>query len=834
MAIDAARWPEVTALFGELLPLEHASRARRLAAVTDADLREEVRSLLQAEASAGSRFDRAPLLAPPATPPDVQTLEGTSIGPWRIVRRIGEGGMGTVYEAVRDTGGFTKQAALKVINARGATDPGLIQRFEVERRIVARLAHRNIATLLDGGVHRDGQPWFALEYVDGEPLLQWCASRQLDTRARVQLFRQACSAVQYAHEHLVVHRDLKPANMLVASDGTLKLLDFGIARLTDDSEAALTIPGLSPMTAAYASPEQRAGRVITTATDIWSLGVVLYELLTGARPDVGPLGDTTPMPPSRALSHPALSRTAQTQPDGTVDEGLARRRSRELAGELDAIVLMCLRPEADRRYSSAADLGRDLHRWLEGRTVHARPDTVRYRATVFVRRNRLATVAMAVAVIALVVGTVVSVRQAEIARRERDRARREQARTQRVAAFFQQVLTQANPRTGGRALTVNEALTRAIPIIDTAFTREPDLKAAVQLSVASTLQNLEQDERARPLLRAAYDYFRTHDGPVASHDQTDALWDLAALAQRDGQLAEAESLFVRLVGVYRQPGHAPNDAVLAGLRIASIRVDAGNLTGAITAYDSLLPRLQLRTREDSLDIATNIASRGVALATLGTFDRARADFARALALNESLLGPDSFVTGQILQPYAGVMLFSGRLVEAEALARRALVISQREFGDGTATSLAAARMLGTVLVAARRCDEAIAVFSRILAQRGSAITGSDPTVGYALAHRGFCRAETGDVRGGIADARQALRTSAAALGTQHYAYHLAQSLAGATLAHGSVAERDEAQRLLEAGVNGLRRTLDPAHPRVRDAEARLAAFGQQPRTSVNR
>ncbi len=822
MAIDAARWPEVTALFGELLDLAHDTRLRRLAAVPDAALRDEVRSLLEAEATAGSRFERAPLLGAVSTWPDAPALEGTDIGPWRIVRHIGEGGMGTVYEAVRDTGGFTKQAALKVITARGATDPGMVQRFEVERRIVARLAHRNIATLLDGGVHHDGRPWFALEYVDGEPLVRWASAHGLDTRARVQLFRQACSAVQYAHEHLVVHRDIKPANMLVARDGTLKLLDFGIARLTDDSEAPLTIAGASPMTAAYASPEQRAGRVITTATDIWSLGVVLYELLTGARPDVGPHGDATPMPPSRALTLPA-----HTPRDGALDDGQARRRSRELAGELDTIVMMCLRPEPDRRYSSAADLGRDLQRWLDGRTVNARPDTVRYRVTMFVRRNRLATAAIAAAVIALVTGTVVSVRQADIARRERDRARLAQARTQRVAAFFQQVLTQANPRTGGRTLTVNEALARAIPIIDTAFTREPDLKAAVQLSVASTLQNMEQDERARPLLRAAYEYFRTHDGAVASRDQTDALWDLAALAHRDGHLAEAESLFVRLAGVYRQPGHAPNDAVLAGLRVASIRVDAGDLTGAIAAYDSLIPRLQMRSREDSIDVASNIASRGVALGTRGTFDRARADFARALVLNESLLGPDSFATGQILQPYAGVMLFSGRLVEAESLARRALVISQREFGEGTATTLAAARMIGTVLVAAHRCNEAITTFNQILAQRGSVLTDSDPTVGYALAHRGYCRAETGDVRGGIADARDALRSSAVALGRQHYAYHLAQSLAGATLTRGTAAERTEGIRLLEAGADGLRRTLDPAHPRVRDAEARLAAFGPQ-------
>jgi tetratricopeptide (TPR) repeat protein len=516
---------------------------------------------------------------------------------------------------------------------------------------------------------------------------------------------------------------------------------------------------------------------------------------------------------------------AARRPDATsADASALRRTGHTLRGELDAIVMMCLRPEPDRRYTSAAELGRDLQRWLEGRTVLARPDTLRYRTTMFVRRNRIATAALTVAVVALVTSTIVSLRQANIARRERDRARVEQVRTERVATFFQQVLNDAVPRRGGRALTVSEALTRAIPIIDTAFTREADLKAAVQLSLGSTLQNLEQPERARPLLIAAYDYFRRHDGATASRDQTDALWDLAALARSDGKLAEAESLYVRLAAVYRQPGHAANDPVQALLRIAGLRVDAGDLPGAIAAYDSLVPQLAVRTRDDSLDLAANLGSRGVALTALGRFDRATTDLARALRLNETLLGPDNFAIGQVLQPYAAAMLFTGKVAAAESLARRALVISRREYGDGTAATLSAARMLGTVLVSAGRCAEAVRVFTDILSHRGTALPDSDPTVGYALAHRGFCRAESGDVRGGISDAREALPLSAAAVGTQHYAYHLAQSLAGAAIGRGPGSDRAEGARLLQAGADGLRRTLDPAHARVREANERLAAF----------
>ncbi len=819
MGINPARWPAVTALFSEVASLPPGIRTQRLNDIDDIELRDEVRSLLEADSAVGDRFERAPVLVTNGTRSVMELSPPTTVGAWRIVRHVGDGGMGTVYEAVRDDAGFTKRAALKMLQARGAANPALVQRFEAERRMLARLSHRNIATLFDGGVHDDGRPWFAMEYVEGESLVQWCTSRALDTRARVQLLRQACSAVQYAHEHLIVHRDIKPANMLVSADGTLKLLDFGIARLTDDSTAPLTQAGDALMTAAYASPEQRAGRPVTTATDIWSLGVVLYEVLTGQRPGTGNGGDGAPVLPSARVSD------AARRPDATAaDSSALRRTGHTLRGELDAIVMMCLRPEPDRRYTSAAELGRDLQRWLEGRTVLARPDTLRYRATMFVRRNRLASAALTVAVIALVTSTIVSMRQADIARRERDRARVEQVRTERVAAFFQQVLNDAVPRRGGRALTVSEALTRAVPIIDTAFSSEPDLKAAVQLSLGSTLQNLEQPERARPLLRAAYAYFRQHDGATASRDQTDALWDLANLARTDGQLAEAESLYVQLAAIYRQPGHAKNDAALSLLRVAGIRTDAGDLAGAIAAYDSLLPQLEVRTRDDSLDLAANVGSRGVALTALGRFDRATTDFAQALRLNEALLGTNSVGTGQVLQPYAAAMLFTGRVAVAESLARRALVISRREYGDGTAATLGAMRMLGTVLVSAGRCAEATTVFTDILAHRGKDLADSDPTVGYALAHRGFCRAQSGDVRGGIADAQAAVPLSAAAVGTQHYAYHLAQSLAGAALGRGTGNERAQGARLLREGADGLRRTLDASHARVREADERLATF----------
>ncbi len=820
MAIDAKRWAQVSSIFGDLIALPAADQQKHLAALIDDDVRREVQSLLRANANVGVRFESAPTITADGSGViGSRPVAGQRIGAWRIIRLIGEGGMGAVFEAVRDDSGFTKRAALKMVG-RGATDSSLIPRFEAERRILARLEHRNIAALLDGGLDDDGRPWFALEYVEGERIDRWCDARGLDLRSRVQIFRQACSAVQYAHERLIVHRDIKPANMLVAADGTLKLLDFGIAKLTDDTENPLTEFGAAPMTAAYASPEQRAGKVLTTATDIYSLGVVLYELLTGLRPFAAAATDATPALPSRRLVE-----AGEVDSPVTGDAISRRRVARLLQGELDAIAMMALRPEPDRRYASAEDLGRDLQRWLEGRTVRAQPDTLGYRTANFIGRNRLAVAGIAVGVVAMVVGTVVSIRQAAVARTERDRARAEQVRTQRVAEFFQQVFAQAAPREGGRALTVVEALNRAIPIIDTSFRREPDLKASVQLSIGSTLQNLEQHEQARPLLTAAYEYYRQHEGSKPSRNQTDALWDLAKMATQDARGVEAESLYVRLANIYRtQPEYAPNDPVLSLLRIAGLRVDAGDLSGAVAAYDSLLPQLVVRTRADSLDLAGNLGSRGAALAALGRFERATQDFARTMAINERLLGADSFATGEVLQPYAGAMLFAGRLVVAESLARRSVAISRREFGDAATITLAAQRMLGTILVAADRCRDAAAIFSEILSHRGPYIPDSDPSIGYALVHRGYCRAHDGQMPAGMADAREGLRIVQSVFGQKHYVYHMAQSLTGAAIGFGPASGRAEAERLLRDGAAGLRRALDPAHARVRDAAARLAEF----------
>jgi serine/threonine protein kinase/tetratricopeptide (TPR) repeat protein len=362
------------------------------------------------------------------------------VGSYRLVREIGQGGMGTVYLAVRDDDAFHKRAALKILK-RGMDTDAIVRRFRTERQILAGLDHPNIARLLDGGTTPDGRPYLVMEFVDGAPLVEFADARQLDTAARLDIFLQVAAAVQYAHQNLVIHRDLKPANVLVTRDGVPKLLDFGIAKLLNPEMAghtlAPTAAGLQLMTPEYASPEQVRGEAVTTATDVYSLGVLLYELLTGRRPyritsravaDIARVvSEAEPLRPSVAIGEPAGAETDPatgttrpgTRPPGPAD---THRLRRQLEGDLDNIVLKALSKEPVRRYASVDQFAEDVRRHLAGLPVLARHDTLGYRMSKFVRRHRGAVVAAAAVVVALVTGIVGVAWQARVARVERARA----------------------------------------------------------------------------------------------------------------------------------------------------------------------------------------------------------------------------------------------------------------------------------------------------------------------------------------------------------------------------------------------------------------------------
>lgn len=471
------RWRGIKTIFDAALELPSAGRTAFVEASCegDAEALAEVQSLLAANDEAGDFIEVAP-----GPPPDKEYSTGFSIGPYRIVQVIGEGGMGMVYQAVRVDDLYRKLVAVKVAR-RGFNDSAAMRRFETERHILAHLEHPNIARLLDGGTTVAGQPFFVMDFIAGTPIDEYCDAHHLDLASRLRLFLTVCSAVQYAHQNFVVHRDIKPQNILVTEEGAIRLLDFGIAKLLDpeDDSAGATTSIVQMMTPEFASPEQLLNEPVTTASDTYSLGVLLYILLTGHRPFLfksrmpREIWDTIrEAEPRRPSSVVVLSERTATGRDITLpivaDARAIRpgRLARELAGDLDTILLMALRREPHRRYTSVEQLANDIERYLSGQPVLAREDTFSYRAGKFVGRHKGAVAAAGLAVLALAGGVVATSWEARIATRERERAERRFNDVRRVANSLLFDVHDAIKNLPGATPARQLILTRALEFLD--------------------------------------------------------------------------------------------------------------------------------------------------------------------------------------------------------------------------------------------------------------------------------------------------------------------------------------------------------------------------------
>jgi serine/threonine protein kinase len=513
--LPRADWHRLNRLLEAALALDESERSDWLTHLPTADA--DLAPLLAKLLSATDRTETADFVArPPPLPAEEQP--GQRIGPYRLLSPLGEGGMGAVWLAERADGAFERQVALKLPHAEWI-DRGLAQRFARERAVLASLNHPNIAQLFDAGWSEAGRPYLALEYVDGAPLLAWCEAHRLDAAARLRLFVAAVRAVAHAHAHLVVHRDLKPSNVLVTADGAVKLLDFGIAKLLASDfgaaeETELTRLGGRALTPSYAAPEQILGQPVTTAVDIYALGVMLFELLTGERPYR--LGRTDVL--SRGALEEAIVKVDPATPSAMVKDRALRR---VLRGDLDAIVLKALKKRPEERYATAAELADDLERHLDRRPVRAQRDSRAYRLHRFVVRNRVAVSAVSAVMLALVVGLVATLWQAREARQEAERANT-------IKQFVLSVIQEADPVVSQRTREADMVL------LDTTRERvarelatRPDLQLAVRLAIASAYQNRGAWEQGRQMLRAAIDEAR---GKV-SDDSIDLLTARLRLAE---------------------------------------------------------------------------------------------------------------------------------------------------------------------------------------------------------------------------------------------------------------------------------------------------------------
>jgi len=644
---DARSWQRVKDVFQEALSRPAGVRAAYLdtACADEPDLRQEVESLLAAHVEAGS------FLSQPASDPGKTEAEGRRIGPYRVLGMIGHGGMGVVYRCVRDDDVFQKTVALKVVPG-GARQDHLL-RLTQERQILARLQHPNIATILDGGTTEEGQPYMVMEYVPGEPIDAWCAAHGLGTRERLEMFRTVCSAVHYAHQNLVVHRDLKPQNILVTDAGEPKLLDFGIAKLLAagiDPEEAPTATLLPMMTPEYASPEQVCGTPVTTATDIYSLGVVLYELLTGSRPYMVKTGSLEEI----------VRVVRDVEP--TLPSAAATLRATELRGDLDTIVLKALRKEPSRRYLSAQEMAEDVRRYLTGLPVLARKDTVRYRLGKFVTRHRIGVGAAALLAASLVGGLLMTVRQARIAETNRRLAERRFNEVRRLAGFVMTDMHDEVAKLPGSTPLRKQLVEKALEYLD-GLAGEASSDRELQTEIAQGYERLAQVQGQRGWANLADTPGALHSirkaialrEELASRNPADGLNTArlakgygaeAVILEQQGQHAEAVALVEKMkTTLERVPQAQADDPVV--LSIWQIYLDtaagayrlAGNLEASrdararqVEVAEKLLAR-----KPDSLDTQRNLAVAckyyGGALHRLDARKEARVQYDRAVELD---------------------------------------------------------------------------------------------------------------------------------------------------------------------------------------------------------
>jgi serine/threonine-protein kinase len=618
------------------------------------------------------------------------------IGPYRLLRELGRGGMGVVYLAERADGQFRRQVAVKLLRVTHDADT-LRRRFLAERQILASLNHPNIAQLLDGGVTDDGHlPYLVMEYVDGVPITTYCDQQRLTIEERLALFHDVCAAVHHAHSNLVLHRDIKPGNILVTAARRVKLLDFGIAKLMNPmlgpDDMAVTQTELRVMTPEYASPEQVRGDTLTTASDVYALGVLLYALLSGRRTHrltSGSVREMTeviverePERPSSAVRTPEPRRPDSETTDSTPEAIAANRRlsvdrlQARLGGDLDAIVMMALRKESSRRYGSADVLWEDIQRHLDGLPVLADHGTRWYRARSFLRRHRVTTVAAAVVTLSLVTGTTVAVRQATVANRERQRAEQALTQSKEVTEFLVRLFRTPAPAGGSRdEVTARDLLAAGVARAEQ-LSGQPVLQAQMLDALGRVTEQLGRLEDAERMLRRALELRRAQDGD-AGLDVASTMLNLSGIIRQRGMGAEALTLAQDALAIQRRalgPQHSQVSQTL--MTVAQLTSNAATAESiARAARDVAIagngPTHVAVTNANSL-LADYLSKRKA-------YADAYALYRENLAIRESLFGRDDPATALTMVDLARFLdVYRNQPAASESLYVTALGILRRQ------------------------------------------------------------------------------------------------------------------------------------------------------------
>ena len=806
-------------IFDAALALDETARDEYLDEVCagDAALRADVASLLACHSRAQAVMDE-PFLGDHTVATRVRSdAAGDRIGHYRLIRPVGRGGMGEVWCAERADEQFQQRVAIKLLRA-GHDGAEIVRRFRRERQMLAGLEHPNIARLIDGGSTDDGRPYVVMEYVEGGRIDDACDARRLTIDERLALFETVCDAVQHAHRNLVVHRDLKPGNILVSDDGQVKLLDFGIATMiTPDGagnpiDRTLTIE--RRLTPAYASPEQVRGDVVTTATDVYSLGMILYELLTGRRPYdldddlpdvlVRMICQTPPTRPATAIDRsPEDSMTTDGSATLTAAQIAERRRTepsrlrRVLSGDLETIMLKALRKEPERRYASVAALADDVRRFRSHLPVLAQKDSVRYRLARFTRRHTIPVAAALLLGVGLVAASIISTTmylKADSAMRESE-TQRETA--DRVNRFLQDMLASIDPQFArGRDVSViRQVVDEAAERLDADLGDLPDVAAPLHLTIGQVYAAIADPERAEHHLRRAID-LRVEASGAANLAATDGMLELATLFRDFSRYDDAEPLYRSALTIRERALGADH------LDVAAVLSSAGyhyQLTGEYETAESFYRRaLRLRTEQlgdDHPDVAETLNYLGQHLMYQNRHSEADAPLRRSITILRTSRGDDDLALVDPLGNRAVWLQRDGQLDEAERHLQEAITIaaSQLEADHPTLTNLRA--KLANLFTRQGDFDAAKALYREILTTEIRVLGEMHSEVGTSTNNLASVLRATGELEDATVLFARAADIYRASLGNDHYWVSIA--LSNAASIHERLGEVDQAESMIE-------------------------------------
>ena len=713
--------------------------------------------------------------------PAVESLEGQRLGPYRILRKLGSGGMGDVYLAERADDEYQQQVAIKLVRS-GVFSRQVQSRLRMERQILATLQHPNIARLLDGGRAHDGTPYLVMEYIDGEPIDAYCDRRRLSPQERIALVRTVCAAVHYAHQNLIVHRDLKPNNILITAQGVPKLLDFGIAKLLDTRQSAATLAVTHAeyrvMTPAHASPEQVRGDVITTASDIYVLGVLLYELLCGRRPFQllgASLLEMERIICEQEAPTPSemVTRTARESPELIADIVACRsttpaRLQKFLHGELDSIIDMAMRKDPERRYSSAEQLAADLGRHLDGKPVLASKDTWLYRTRKFIGRHKLAVAASTAAIVTLAAFATITFVQAQRIAYERDIATTERTRAEQVSSFLVELFELSDPsRSRGAQVTARELLDIGARRVSLGLADQPETRATLLSTIGTVYQSLGLYADSVALLEEGLNSQIKIHGPrdpavaVALRSLGDALCDRGDLAQCEARLTAALDMQREVLGPDALE-IAPT--LMSQGRLAQLRGDSG---AAERLFEQSLQIYRTHGQERTTGATSVMNELAILYSYGGRQDKAATLYRAALDIDRQALGNDHPQVGHHLHNLAVALQAQGKLEEAAPLYEESMQVLQRVLGERHPQTLDAAANYGRFLHRRGELQRAEEMLARVVELDRQARGPRHAFVAHDLVNLGMVRLDLQQHAEAEQDFRAALDIYAEALPADH-------------------------------------------------------------------